>query len=283
MEIEFVKMEGIGNDFVLLDDRDGSIQAHTPYPQLAKKLCSRRFGIGADGILLMLNSAQSDMTFHIYNSDGSQAQMCGNGIRCLAKYMYENKLVSRKQIRVETLAGLMIPEVIIDETDQVVSVRVDMGKPVLKCRDIPFKSEQDTSVEHILRVKGTEYTITAVSMGNPHAVIFVEDLSSVNLEQVGPEIETHERFPEKTNVEFVQVISDTELKMRVWERGAGMTLACGTGACAVLVAACLTGRVKDHALIHLDGGDLELFWDKTTGHVFKTGPARQVFSGTIHI
>lgn len=283
MEIEFVKMEGIGNDFVLLDDRDGRIQAYTPYPELSKKLCSRRFGIGADGILLMLNCAESDMKFHIYNSDGSQAQMCGNGIRCLAKYLYENKLVSQKQIRVETLAGLMIPEVITDEKDQIVSVRVDMGKPVLKCCDIPFKSDRDTAVEETLWVKDTEYTITAVSMGNPHAVIFVDDLSRVDLEQIGPAIETHERFPEKTNVEFVQVISETELRMRVWERGAGRTLACGTGACAVLVAACLTGRVKDHALIHLDGGDLEILWDKTTRHVFKTGPARQVFSGTIHI
>lgn len=283
MEIDFVKMEGIGNDFILLDDRNGRIENHTPYPALARTLCSRRFGIGADGILLMLNSLEYDIKFHIYNSDGSQPEMCGNGIRCLAKYLYENKMVDKKKIRVETLAGLIVPEVITDDKDQVLSVQVDMGEPMLKCGDIPFENEGEAAIEESLQVADTKYLVTAVSMGNPHAVIFVDDLSCVDLEKIGPAIETHERFPKRTNVEFVQVVGENELKMRVWERGAGMTLACGTGASAVLVAACLTKRVKDHALIHLDGGDLDILWDKQTRHVFKTGPARQVFTGRVSI
>ncbi len=283
MEVGFVKVEGLGNDFVLLDDRDGKIEKYLAYPQLAKKLCSRHFGIGADGILLMLNSSEFDIKFHIYNSDGSQAQMCGNGIRCFAKYLYENKIILQQKICVDTKAGLVVPEVIVDEAGQVISVRVDMGEPVLSCKEIPFESDHEITVEEYLTVGDKKYLVTAVSMGNPHAVIFVDDVEKVDVQVIGQAIENHKRFPEKTNVEFIQVISATELKMRVWERGAGVTLACGTGACAALVAAHLTGRTQAGALIHLDGGDLDVLWDKKNNHIFKTGPATQVFEGRVII
>jgi len=276
-------MEGIGNDFIVLDDRKGTIQEHESYPELAKRLCSRHFGIGADGIILILDSLDHDIKFRIFNSDGSQAQMCGNGMRCFAKYLYENKILLQKKFTVDTKAGTVIPEVLVDDADLVQSVRVDMGEPKLVCRDIPFESKNETAIEECLRVGEKEYYITAVSLGNPHAVIFVDDVNTVDVETVGRSIETHERFPEKTNVEFIQVINKKELKMKVWERGAGITLACGTGACAALVAASLTGRTEKSVRIHLDGGDLDIFWDKDTNHVFKTGPATLVFEGEIRI
>ena len=283
MEFEFAKMEGLGNDFIIIDDRDGKIEQHGNYPALAERLCSRHFGIGADGIILILESMDHDIKFRIYNSDGSQAQMCGNGMRCFAKYLYENKIFVQKKIRVDTKAGTVIPEVIADDKDQVQSVRVDMGEPILLCRDIPFESANEKAIEECLTVGDTEYHITTVSMGNPHAVIFVDDVEKVDIKRIGPSIETHERFPEKTNVEFIEVVNKNELKMKVWERGAGITLACGTGACASLIAANLTGRASDNAVIHLDGGDLDIYWDKKTNHVFKTGPATLVFEGRVRI
>jgi len=283
MELEFIKMEGLGNDFIILDDRDGRIEQHKNYPVLAERLCSRHFGIGADGIILILESMDHDIKFRIYNSDGSQAQMCGNGMRCFAKYLYENKFFAQKKIRVDTKAGTVIPEVIADDKNQVQSVRVDMGEPILLCRDIPFESTYEKAIEECLTVGDTEYNITTVSMGNPHAVIFVDDVEKVDIKRIGPSIETHERFPEKTNVEFIEVVNKNELKMKVWERGAGITLACGTGACASLIAANLTGRASDNAVVHLDGGDLDIYWNKKTNHIFKTGPATLVFEGRVRI
>ncbi|MFA5902715.1 MAG: diaminopimelate epimerase [Desulfobacula sp.] len=283
MEIEFTKMEGLGNDFILMDDRAGTIKTRLPYPGLAQKLCSRHFGIGADGIILMLNSQDHDIKFRIYNSDGSEAQMCGNGMRCFAKLLYEKKMIDKKIFRVDTKAGTVVPEILTDDRGRVQSVRVDMGEPILLCKDIPFESPNEKALDEPLWVKDREYRITTVSMGNPHAVIFVDTYETLDLEKEGRAIETHPRFPEKTNVEFIQVLSRTELNMKVWERGAGITLACGTGACAVLVAAHLTGRTDNSALIHLPGGDLEIYWDKATNHVFKTGPATLVFEGRVRI
>lgn len=283
MELDFIKMEGLGNDFIILDDRDGRIKQYENYPALAKRLCNRHFGIGADGIILILDSKDHDIKFRIYNSDGSQAQMCGNGIRCFAKYLYENKVISQKKIRVDTKAGTVIPEVLPDDSDKVRSVRVDMGEPVLLCRNIPFKSQNEKAIEECLMVGDIEYRITTVSMGNPHAVVFVDDVEKVDIKRIGRSIEIHERFPEKTNVEFIEVVNRGELKMKVWERGAGITLACGTGACAALIAANLTGRTYSKAIVHLDGGDLDIYWDKETNHIFKTGPATLVFEGRIRI
>jgi len=283
MELDFIKMEGLGNDFIILDDRDGRIKQYENYPALAKRLCNRHFGIGADGIILILDSMDHDIKFRIYNSDGSQAQMCGNGIRCFAKYLYENKVIPQKKMRVDTKAGTVIPEVLPDDSDKVLSVKVDMGEPVLLCRDIPFKSQNEKAIEECLMVGDIEYRITTVSMGNPHAVVFVDDVEKVDIKRIGRSIETHERFPEKTNVEFVEVVNRGELKMKVWERGAGITLACGTGACAALIAANLTDRMSNRAIVHLDGGDLDIYWDKETNHIFKTGPATLVFEGRIRI
>ena len=283
MNLEFVKMHGLGNDFIILDDMKGNIQQYEQYPILAEKLCSRHFGIGADGIILILESTDYDIKFRIYNADGSEAQMCGNGIRCFAKYLYENKIILKKKIEVDTRAGIIIPEIMTDNNGQVQSIRVDMGEPVLLCRDIPFISKNKKTVQETIKINDHEYDIIAVGMGNPHCVVFVDDIKTVNLEKIGPLIETSERFPEKTNVEFVEVVNSRELKMRVWERGSSITLACGTGACATLVAANLSGKAGQKATIHLDGGDLEIFWDKTSNHIFKTGTATEVFKGQIRI
>jgi diaminopimelate epimerase len=289
MELNFVKMEGLGNDFIILDDRQGlrdkTIESVKAYPALARHLCSRHFSIGADGIILILDSTDHDhdIKFRIYNSDGSEAGMCGNGMRCFARHLYETGIISQKRMQVDTKAGTVIPEVMVDDLGRVTSVRVDMGEPVFLCRDIPFESNEETAVEEPLIVGGKEFCITAVSVGNPHAVVFVDDVESVDVEGVGSSIENHPRFPEKTNVEFIQVMNPGELRMKVWERGAGMTLACGTGACAALVAANLTARAGERATVHLDGGDLEIFWDKAGNHVFKTGPASLVFEGQIRI
>ena len=283
MELRFIKMHGLGNDFIIIDDRDGKIKACRDYPLLSKILCSRHFGIGADGICLILDSCDHDIKFKVFNSDGSEAQMCGNAMRCFAKYLYENRIILKKKIRVDTEAGTIIPEVIVNDNGVVQSIKVDMGEPVFLCDDIPFKSNNKTTVKENITVKGMEYSVTAVGMGNPHCVIFVDDIRNVDLEKHGPLIESHERFPEKTNVEFVEVMNSKELRMRVWERGAGITLACGTGACASLVAANLAGKADQKAIIHLDGGDLEIYWNKTTNHIFKTGSATEVFKGKIQI
>ncbi|HSL61250.1 MAG TPA: diaminopimelate epimerase [Desulfotignum sp.] len=284
MEIRFSKMEGTGNDFIVMDDRNGSIEAGMPYPRLAKELCDRHFGIGADGIILVRNSEDHDIRFVIYNSDGSRAGMCGNGMRCFARYLYENHLVDSKQIRVQTDAGTVIPEVITDADNRVCAVKVDMGPPVLSCREIPFVSETDTAIEAPIDMgDGRIVTATVMKMGNPHAVVFVDDLSRVDLASQGRAVEIHPRFPEKTNVEFIQVMDDRTLKMKVWERGAGITLACGTGACAALVASHLTQRTQNQATVLLDGGKLSVAWDKDSNHLYKTGPARLVFEGCIQV
>ena len=284
--LPFVKMQGLGNDFVLMDDREGKIRERISCADLAKKLCDRHFGIGGDGIILAGKSEDHDIEFIIFNSDGSEAQMCGNGMRCFAKFLYERQLLPGNRFRVATKAGTIAPEVLVDEKNRVVSVKVDMGPPVLKPEQVPFvpSAPCEIAAEQRIELENEQVTATMVSMGNPHAVIFTDDLSSVDVEKTGRAVENHPQFPEKTNVEFIEKVNDHELKMRVWERGVGITLACGTGACASLVAAALTGRTGTRAVLHLDGGDLEIFWDReSTGHVFKTGPAVQVFEGEIGI
>jgi diaminopimelate epimerase len=283
MELKFSKMEGLGNYFMILDDRDGKIEATMAYPDLARKMCDRHFGVGGDGIILVRKSLDHDIRFVIINSDGSEPEMCGNGMRCFAKYLYERKILTQKRMTVETLAGTVIPEVFADGNNRVSSVKVDMGMPILSTKKIPFVCDRETATEEPIETRSGSMVVTTVSMGNPHAVIFVPDICAVDVEGIGRSVETHERFPEKTNVEFVEVVSDSELKMKVWERGAGITLACGTGACAALVAANLTQKSQNKALVHLDGGDLEIYWDKETGHIFKTGSATRVFDGRFFI
>lgn len=309
VKILFEKMEGLGNDFIMLDDRKGEIAALTGgYTEVAKTLCSRHFGIGADGIILMLNSTTEEIGFRIFNCDGSEAQMCGNGMRCFAKYLFENKIITKKSITVETGAGRVVPQIITDDSGQVKSICVDMGEPILDPVKIPFTVSAKPSDTHgnltaqgekidqrpagmpgrmavdiPINVNGRTFNVTAVSMGNPHAVIFVDDVSSSQVAIYGKEIENHPDFPEKTNVEFIQIIDREQIKMRVWERGAGETLACGTGACAALVAASLNGKSAREATLHLEGGSLKIEWRESDNHIYKTGNARSVFKGAINL
>lgn len=283
MNIQFCKMEGTGNDFIVIDDRDGKIEKVISYEVLAKKVCDRHFGIGGDGLIVVLNSKIDDLKFRIFNSDGSEPQMCGNGMRCFAKFVYENSIINKNIFTIETLAGTVIPKVFIDDKGFVNDIRVDMGEPVLETVKIPFISENTNSKPETIVVDTKEYEIFPVSMGNPHAVIFTDNIDSISLKSIGPKIEVHEKFPEKTNVEFAQIISKKQIVFKVWERGAGITLACGTGACAVLVAAVLSGKTDNKALIELPGGNLSIEWNRENNHIYKTGPAKLVFKGTIEI
>ncbi len=279
--MEFVKVQGLGNDFVLLDQT----RAQAPIPEarygdLARRLCDRHFGIGADGVLLVLPSARADVRMRIFNRDGSEAEMCGNGIRCFARYVYESGLVRRDSMTVETLAGILVPRLQLDVRGRVTAVEVDMGVPVLERQQIPMRGS-GRAVGVPIRVEERDFSVTAVSMGNPHCVLFVEDAAHFPVEYWGPRIERSDAFPRKTNVEFVQVLNDHEAVMRVWERGAAVTLACGTGSCAAAVACVLNGRTGREVLLHLDGGDLAVRWDAESDHLYMTGPAEEVFRGQI--
>lgn len=283
MDLTFTKMEGLGNDFVMIDDRKKTVSSVISYDKLARTLCDRRFGIGGDGLIVVLESSTCDIRFRVFNSDGSEAQMCGNGMRCLARYVYEKGMLDKTEITVETLAGVIVPRLNLDDEGRIVSVTVDMGQPVLDAEKIPFIPSSKGGSVHTIDTSSGPVSFTAVSMGNPHAVIFVDDISVAPLLETGPVVEIHPAFPQKTNVEFIQVLSDSEIRMRVWERGAGVTLACGTGACAAVVASVLNGKTGRTVTVHLDGGDLSITWDKESGHIFKTGPARTVFQGMIQI
>lgn len=278
MEFSFSKWHGLGNDFVLVD---GSKFAFADYAQAAVAVCDRHFGIGADGLVLLLpaTEAEADFEMRIFNSDGSEAEMCGNVTRCMARFAYESGLTCKRALVLQTKAGLIRPELLADG-----QVRVDMGRPQLAARDIPTSDlSERTIVAQPLEGAGRIFAVTCVSMGNPHAVTFVEDVAQVPLQSWGPALETHPFFPRKTNVEFVQVVSPEHLRMRVWERGAGVTLACGTGACATLVAAVLNGLARRQAVVELDGGSLSVEWREEDGRVYMTGPATEVFRGTYRL
>lgn len=275
--ISFRKYQGLGNDFILIDLRhlDQAVDWHSA----AKQLCDRNFGIGADGLLLLRSSEHADIRMQIINSDGSEPEMCGNGIRCFAMYLWDQGEYLDTDIHIETMAGLIKASPV--QMDQSLFVKVDMGEPILERSKIPVSGDAPGPVimESIL-IKNQIFSFTGVSMGNPHAVIFVDDIQAVDLNEMGPIVESHEKFPEQVNVEFVQSISRTEHVMKVWERGAGITLACGTGACAVLVAAVMTDRSDLSATIHLPGGPLMIDWDETSQHIFMTGPAQLVYQGS---
>jgi len=284
MILNLTKMHGIGNDFILIDDRNSSIEAEINYSFLAEKLCNRHFGLGADGLIIVLSSSTHDLGFRIFNSDGSEAEMCGNGIRCFAKYVYEKSVFMQKIINVETKAGTIVPVLDIDFDGKVTSVKVDMGEPVLDCENIPCTLKKDRVISEKIDVNGSLTEITAVSMGNPHAVVFIdEDIDDDLFFELGPKIENHEIFPAKTNVEFVKVISENKISVRVWERGAGETLACGTGACACLVAGVLTGKTSESVQINLKGGSLFVTWNRTNNHIYKTGPAEIVYETKLEL
>lgn len=283
MEIAFSKMEGLGNDFIMVDDRDRGVEARIPYPELSKMVCDRNFGIGGDGLIVISESRTCDLKFGIYNADGSQPEMCGNGMRCFAKLVYEKKMDHRKELEVETLAGVIRTRVITGADGKVARVTVDMGEPVLMPEKIPFVSKKTVAVAEPLELARGKVAVTAVSMGNPHAVVFVPELEKIDIAELGPEIEKHGRFPAGVNVEFVEIVGEGEIRMKVWERGVGRTLACGTGACASLVASSLNSRTGRAAVVHLEGGDLHIEWDKASNRIYKTGPARLVFEGTMKI
>lgn len=269
-------MQGIGNDFVFLDHFSDS-DVNVDYPELARKLCHRQFGIGADGLVVVLPSNVADARMRIFNSDGSEPEMCGNGIRCFARYIYDQGIVISDPMLVETGAGIL-KLVLYVKKGQVQGVQVDMGEPILRADRIPVLGEGEPVVGQSIDVLGKNYIYTAVSMGNPHCVIFVEDFSTLDFERLGPAIEKHPLFPRKTNVEFIQINSPQEITMKVWERGAGPTLACGTGACASVVAAVLNHKTERAVTVHLPGGDLFIEWAQDN-HVYMTGPGDYVFKG----
>lgn len=278
--INFTKMHGIGNDYVYINDTESIIKNPN---ELSKKISDRHFGIGSDGLILIRNSDIADFKMSMFNADGSEAQMCGNGIRCVAKYVYDNKLTNKKSIKIETLAGIKTLELNVQD-GEVFEVTVDMGEPILEPRKIPVNSNLKEFINQEIKVNDTNYFATCVSMGNPHTIIFVKDVDDFRVCEIGKEIENNkELFPQKTNVEFIEVLDAHNLRMRVWERGSGETLACGTGACASLVAGHLNNLCKSQAFVYLKGGILNIKWDKKTNHVFLTGGATKVFDGNFTI
>jgi len=281
MKVKFWKMHGIGNDFIVIDDRHLKLEEIWEPGEISKRLCRRRFSIGADGVLLICEPTRddADVRMRILNPDGSEAEMCGNGIRCLAKYCYENGIVKRNHIRIETLAGVKDVWLRIED-GEIVSVRVDMGKPILERRLIPMLGE-GICINEELKVGGETFRVTCLSLGNPHCVIFVDDPGKVKVTEVGPKIEHHSLFPKGVNVEFVRVMGRDELEMRVWERSVGETLACGTGACASVVAGNILGKVDSRCVVHLPGGDLEVEYEG--GRLWMTGPVERVYEGTVNL
>jgi diaminopimelate epimerase len=273
--MKFWKMHGLGNDYVVIDNRDTKI-GDAEAAALALKLCKRRFSVGADGILFVSNSAVADVKMRIFNADGSEAEMCGNGIRCFAKYCYENNIARKNELVVETLAGNKRAWLTVEDS-LVTSVMVDMGVPVLERSRIPMLGG-GTCINEDLQVDGESYKVTCLSVGNPHCVIFVDDVDDFPVQRIGSKIETHSVFPKRTNVEFAQVLSENEVKVRVWERGCGETLACGTGACATVVAGNLLKKLSGKVRVHLLGGDLEVEYAE---RLFLNGAAEKVFEGTL--
>ena len=283
MNIPFTKMHGLGNDFIILDAIKNDLTALN-YQKNAKYLCDRNFGIGADGLIIIEDSDAADAKMRIINSDGTEPEMCGNGIRCFAKYVYDKDEVKKDVISVETIAGIMIPALILDG-DQVIAIEVDMGEPKLLQKEIPMQgdSPNQQAVNYLAQVSNNQIPITAVSMGNPHCILFIDDINNADVKGVGSSLENSTIFPEKTNVEFIQVIDRNNIIMRVWERGVGETLACGTGACASVVAGVLTGQTERTVKFQLSGGNLAINWQEEDNHITMTGPAETVFSGMVTI
>lgn len=272
--MKITKMHGIGNDYIYVNCFDETVADPS---RAAKELSDRHFWVGSDGLVLIKPSDRADFEMDMYNSDGSRAEMCGNAIRCVGKYVYDHGMTDKTHISVSTLAGIKYLELTV-ENGKVAAVKVDMGAPILEPRLVPCDFDGERVVSRPITVKGREYKVTCVSMGNPHAVVYIDDVDGLEIEKTGPDFETHEKFPRKTNTEFVKVIDRNTVQMRVWERGAGETWACGTGACAVLVSTVLNGLCDRKAVIKLRGGDLLVEWDDKTGHVFMTGPATEVFA-----
>ncbi len=275
---KFTKMHGTGNDFVLVDGITNNIDLNK-LQAASKNICDRHFGIGADGVIAVLSSNNSDLQMRIFNADGSEAEMCGNGLRCFSFFAFHSKLITNKTFTVETLAGQMIPEIIESNSNQA-QVKINMGKPFLLAKDIPVEHNRSDLLNIPLQINNLNLKITPIGMGNPHAVIFVDNLNDFPVCEIGPLLEKHPLFPNKTNVEFVEVITQHEAKMRVWERGSGETLSCGTGTCASVVAGNLLNKLSEKVTVHLLGGDLSIEW-KNKESIYMTGAANIVFEGQI--
>lgn len=276
--MEFTKMHGLGNDFIVVADRQ---QLPENAAELAIRLCDRHFGIGADGIVYILPSDKADFQMRIINADGTEAEQCGNAVRCAAKYVYDHRLSRSPLMTVETIGAGVQPLELTVVDGKVAQVKVDMGEPVLDGLKIPTTIDSNPVIGETLEAGGRRFRFTAVSMGNPHCIIYVDDAASVDLHKWGPLIEHHPLFPNRVNVEFATVISRERIEMRVWERGAGPTLACGTGACATLVASVLEGLTERKAVVSLAGGELQIEWSLHDNRVYMTGPAVEVYSGTL--
>lgn len=275
--MKFTKMEGLGNDYVYVNCFKETVEDPK---SVAIKISDRHFGIGSDGLILIKPSEIADFRMDMYNADGSQSEMCGNGIRCVAKYVYDYGLTDKTSISVETLAGIKYLDLKVED-GKAVMITVNMGSPELIAEKVPVKSDKEKVIDESILVNGKEYKMTCVSMGNPHCIVFVDDTKNFPLEEVGPLFESHEVFPNRVNAEFVQILDRKTVNMRVWERGSGETLACGTGTCATVVASCLNGHTEDEVTVHLLGGDLHIKWDREANLVYMTGPAKVVFDGEI--
>ena len=274
--MRFTKMQGLGNDYVYVDCFEQQVDDPAA---VARAISDRHFGVGGDGLILIMPSDCVDVRMRMFNADGSEGEMCGNGIRCLAKYAYDHGRCRSQTMRVQTLAGIKVIELQLGGDGKVSAATVDMGEPILEAARVPVNIPQQRVVDMPVRTSKNAYQMTCVSMGNPHAVIYVDDVAAVPLEQVGPDLERNPLFPQRINVHFVKVHSSSEVTMRTWERGSGVTLACGTGASAVCVAGVLTARGGRSITAHLPGGDLALEWREENNHVYMTGPAVEVFSG----
>lgn len=279
--MKFTKMHGCGNDYIYVD---GTKEILTPQekPEVVRCLSDRHFGIGGDGVIFINPSREADFEMEMYNMDGSRAEMCGNGIRCVAKFVYDKGLTDKTSISVISCGKIKYLTLSI-ENGKVSTVRVNMGSPILKAKDIPVISDKEEVIGDEIEVAGETYKITCVSMGNPHAVVFVDEVAGLPLEKIGPLFENHVRFPKRVNTEFVKVLDENTVEMRVWERGTGETLACGTGACATVVACVLNGLTKEQVTVKLLGGNLQIQWERESNLVYMTGPATTVFEGEIEI
>ena len=275
--IKFTKMHGLGNDYVYMDAIHQNIEKES---SLAQFVSNRNFGIGSDGLILICKSEIADFKMRMFNSDGSEAEMCGNGIRCVGKFVYDKGLTAKTEVTIETLAGVKTLQLNL-ENGKVKTVRVDMGEPILTPKEIPVISEEEPVKNLKLKAEDKEFRFTCVSMGNPHAVTTIENTKDFDVKKYGKILEIDKAFPNKTNVEFIEIVDEKHIKMRVWERGAGETLACGTGACASVVACSLNGLTENKVNVELLGGTLEIEWEKQDNHVYMTGPAVTVFEGEL--
>lgn len=275
--MDFVKMHGLGNDFVFIEDKTGQDKDYTA---LARAMCNRHTGIGADGLIVIVDSRVADVRMRIINSDGSEAEMCGNGIRCFAKYVYDNGIIEKKRFTVETPAGIMEPEITVGADNKAKLITINMGRPSFNRSEIPMEGADGRVLNEDLCVDGENWKITSLLMGVPHTVTYVDDVDTVDIEKIGPLFEKHEAFPKHTNINFAQQMDDRTVKVRTWERGAGATLACGTGSCSVAVASFLNGRTGREVDIQLPLGTLHIEYREEDGNVYMTGPAAVSFTGT---